>query len=142
MGLAISHEVSQLNYGFLFRVGAAKSMEARSLRYMRFKSSAPAPSKKPPPICRPPVRPGHRQMEAGLVGEDEAATVEPLHPAAECLPVGFDPLGGREAFFYAAGRAAGAPGRRSRDALRLWPSSSDTRRVLPASRRGVIEPAL
>jgi hypothetical protein len=84
---------------------------------------------------RAPASPRHRQMEARLVGEDEAAAIQPRDPAAEGAPVGLDPLGGGQTFFYEAGRAFAAPGRRSRDGLRLWPSFSDRPRVLRASRQ-------
>ena len=84
---------------------------------------------------RPSVGSGHRQMKARFVGKDQAATIQPGDPAAESLPVGFDPLRSREAFFYAAAQASGAHGKCSRDALVLWLSFSTMPPVPRAWRR-------
>ena len=92
-----------------------------------------------PPTRRAPIRSGHRQMKARFVGEDQTAAIQPGDPATESLPVGFDPLRRRKAFFYAADRVSGAPDKCSRDALALWLFFSD-RRLVPRAWRLVARP--
>ena len=82
--------------------------------------------------CAAPAAPGGKSTEEPAALYTSAAPredvncarpVEARDPAAEGPPVGFDPLGGGQTFFYEGGRVFAERGRPSRDVLRLVPSS-------------------
>jgi hypothetical protein len=70
------------------------------------------------------IQASHCQMKACFVGEDEATAIQRRNLFAKSGTVGFDPLGSREAFFYAAALTFVAPDKESKHAPALWHACS------------------